>query len=123
MRGYCIGSLVAFDKHWNFALIDVDEVYKRKRLRKAAPLVCEDKLNKQLKKLKCHDQDLARTEKSSETHNEYNDDGKKEAIYRKETIGASIMRIQEIKRKSETCHRHVPQLLVRGEHVASVALM
>ena len=52
MRGYCIGSLVAFDKHWNFALIDVDEVYKRKRVRKAAPLICEDKLNKQLEKLK-----------------------------------------------------------------------
>ena len=50
-----------------------------------------------------------KTEKSSKTHNEYHDDNEKEAVYRKETIGASIMRIQKIKRKSEVCMKCLVQ--------------
>ena len=42
---------------------------------------------------------------------------------RTEIVGASVMRIEKIKRKTEVCRRHVPQLLLRGEHVASVVLL
>ena len=42
---------------------------------------------------------------------------------RMEIIGGSVMRVQKIKRKTEMCERHVPQLLIRGEHVVSVVLM
>ena len=31
IRGYLTGVLVAFDKHWNLALMDVDETYSRPR--------------------------------------------------------------------------------------------
>ena len=42
---------------------------------------------------------------------------------RTENVGASVMRIDQIKRKVEHCSRHVPQLLVRGEHVGSIVLL
>ena len=34
LRGHCTGVPVAFDKHWNLALVDVDERFVRKRRRK-----------------------------------------------------------------------------------------
>merc|ERR1719166_778175 len=36
IRGFLSGFLVAFDKHWNLALTDVDEQFTRRRARKAA---------------------------------------------------------------------------------------
>ena len=36
IRGFLVGVLVAFDKHWNLALVDVDETWTRKRHRKAS---------------------------------------------------------------------------------------
>ncbi|XP_074648307.1 uncharacterized protein LOC141903857 [Tubulanus polymorphus] len=27
LRGYCLGYIVAFDKYWNLAMVDVDEIY------------------------------------------------------------------------------------------------
>ncbi|CAB4054946.1 unnamed protein product [Lepeophtheirus salmonis] len=34
LRGFMTGYLLAFDKHWNLALIDVDEVFKKRRFPK-----------------------------------------------------------------------------------------
>jgi len=34
IRGTCVGFLVAYDKHWNLAMIDVDETFNRPRYRK-----------------------------------------------------------------------------------------
>lgn len=39
VRGTCTGILVAFDKHWNLAMIDVDETYNRPRYRKPEALM------------------------------------------------------------------------------------
>ena len=143
MRGYCIGGLVAFDKHWNFALVDVDEVYTRKRLRKAAP-IADEKLNNQFTQLTCKDaeknprqiciKDIKSNDQpySTTTCSGYRVSGKGDSNISKsktkkpsrtESVGASVIRIDKIKRKTEVCRRHVPQLLIRGEHVASVVLM
>ena len=147
MRGYCVGGIVAFDKHWNFAMVDVDEVYERKRIRKAAP-IADEKLNLQFKRLECkNDNNKIRehSEKSIEkkiVDRKHECDTKVQSLdskssgepsksrskkcqnpQRTEYVGASVMRIEKIKRKTEICRRHIPQLLIRGEHVASVVLL
>ena len=95
MRGSCTGFLVAFDKHWNVALVDVDEVFTRKRHGK--PSLEEEFMEK-----------LAVGEKASR---------------RTETIGASVLRVVKQRRKTEVCERHVPQIVIRGEHVAAIVIL
>ena len=45
-------------------------------------------------------------------------DGK---VTREWRVGESVVRILKIKKKVELCVRHVPQVLLRGEHVVMVA--
>ncbi|XP_013777212.1 U7 snRNA-associated Sm-like protein LSm11 [Limulus polyphemus] len=40
LRGICTGFIVAFDKHWNLAMVDVDEVYLKHAKRKT-PFISE----------------------------------------------------------------------------------
>lgn len=87
IRGFCTGLLVAFDKHWNLALQDVDETYSRPRFPKP----------------------------------EY-DNGQKLAAAA-EKVGESVIRIEKTRRKTQLCQRHVPQLVLRGEHVVLVQLL
>ena len=89
MRGNLVGFLIAFDKHWNLALSDVEETFTRKRYRK-----CASNLND-------------KTEPASKTDS-------------KSQIGFSTYRIFETLRKHEVVKRHVPQVVLRGEHVACV---
>lgn len=42
---------------------------------------------------------------------------------REETLGGSRVRVVKATRMTETCERHVPQMLVRGEHVCSVVVL
>ena len=95
MRGSCTGFLVAFDKHWNVALVDVDEVFTRKRHGKPS-------LDKEFA------EQLQVGEKASR---------------RSETVGASVLRVVKQRRKTELCERHVPQIVIRGEHVAAIVIL
>ena len=95
MRGSCTGYLVAFDKHWNVALVDVDEVFTRKRHGKPS-------LEEEFK------EKLAVGEKASR---------------RSETVGASVLRVVKQRRKTELCERHVPQIIIRGEMVAVIVIL
>lgn len=95
MRGSCTGFLVAFDKHWNVALVDVDEVFTRRRHGKPS---LEDEF---MEKLKVEEK----------------------ASRRSETVGASVLRVVKQRRKTELCERHVPQIIIRGEHVAVIAIV
>eukprot|EP00088_Acartia_fossae_P041961 TRINITY_DN4392_c0_g1_i12.p1 TRINITY_DN4392_c0_g1~~TRINITY_DN4392_c0_g1_i12.p1 ORF type:complete len:237 (-),score=51.75 TRINITY_DN4392_c0_g1_i12:821-1531(-) len=92
IRGYAIGFVAAFDKHWNLALTDVDEQFQRRRTRNTW----------------CPDRKLKRKYLPSDLPIEYK-------------VGTSTIRIVRIKGKFEVCVRHVPQVLLRGEHVVMVA--
>ena len=104
-------------------------MYQRKRLRKTPP-VADSKLNQQLEQLNFQSDDKIKSEKFGKCLGPKSTKGILKARNKKcenssmvESVGASVMRIDKIKRKTEVCKRHVPQLLIRGEHVASVVLM
>ena len=90
IRGVATGFIVAFDKHWNLALTDVDEQFSRRRSRKAPVLGGEI------------------TKNVPSDNRDYK-------------IGESSVRILKVNKKDELCTRHVPQVLLRGEHVVMVA--
>jgi len=92
IRGFATGFIVAFDKHWNLALTDVDEQFNRHRSRKTYLTS-----GKSVKKLLPSDLPV------------------------EIRVGSSVMRVVRIQGKYEVCVRHVPQVLLRGEHVAMVA--
>ena len=81
-------------QHWNLALTDVDEQFTRRRARKA-PVT-------------------GGTQPRSGP-------GDEAGAAREWRVGESVFRILKIKRKVEICVRHVPQVLLRGEHVVMVA--
>jgi len=92
VRGVATGFIVAFDKHWNLAMKDVEEQFTRRRTSKVPAL----------------------GQRKQQTKDE--DCGKRE-----EKIGESVVRVVQVMRKVEICVRHVPQVLLRGEHVVMVA--
>ena len=102
VRGSCTGVLVAFDKHWNLALIDVDETYSRPRYRK--PEYDNGKVNKNLPKIAPE-----KTRQKAEEANEQQPET--------ERVGQSVIRIVKTRRNTQLCQRHVPQIVLRGEHV------
>jgi len=90
VRGVATGFIVAFDKHWNLAMKDVEEQFTRRRTSKVPALGQRKPQTKDCEK-------------------------------REEKIGESVVRIVQVMRKVEICVRHVPQVLLRGEHVVMVA--
>lgn len=96
-RGFCTGIIVAFDKHWNLALIDVDETYSRLRHRKPEADALSDEMESKL--------NVAPATKNA---------------MKRETVGESTVQIVKTRRSTELCQRHVPQVVLRGEHVVLV---
>merc|ERR1711874_590178 len=102
VRGVCTGHMVAFDKHWNMCLTDVDEEFTRKRSRKI-PV----------------DEQFSRKMNRKGVRTEANNN--KKSIGEEFRMGSSRVRVVKVVGNSEMCHRHVPQVLLRGEHVVMVA--
>ena len=109
------------------ALVDVDEQYERKRTRKSAPLI-DAKISSQFAELQCRESDT-QGDKVTKKHGSASDNyikklgSSKNYSSKTEIVGAAVTRIEKLKRKTEICKRHVPQLLIRGEHVVSIVLL
>jgi len=95
VRGVATGFIVAFDKHWNLAMKDVEEQFTRRRTSKVPAL--------------------------GQGKQETKDCQRRGERRREEKIGESVVRVVQVMRKVEVCVRHVPQVLLRGEHVVMVA--
>ena len=92
VRGTCTGVLIAYDKHWNLAMIDVDETYNRPRYRKPEALMTTNRA----------------------------DSKTPDRRHQTERVGESVIRVLKTRRNTELCQRHVPQIVLRGEQVALV---
>ena len=110
IRGFMVGFVVAFDKYWNLALVDVDETYSRKRHRKS---MLDEATEKMADKL---DLGSRRGHKSSRPR-------PLKATEKVERVGDSKIRILKCRRKTELCQRHVPQVILRGEHIVMIQSM
>jgi len=123
IRGHAVGFLVAFDKHWNLALVDVEETWTRKRHRKCPP-IADAELVEQMEQAHI-------TAAAAGNVNKSKLDSKKFDVKKKSsadettsstatTVGYSTVQVVQKFRKKELCQRHLTQLVLRGEHVACV---
>ncbi|TRY75514.1 hypothetical protein TCAL_11209 [Tigriopus californicus] len=106
IRGSLEAFVLAFDKYWNLVLSDVDELFSRKR---RGPSMFTD-------------QDA--TEANVWTWRNPNrpkGSQKKRTPVKTEQVGSTTLHILKTRRKTELCQRHLPQTLLRGEHIVTVA--
>ncbi|XP_062549778.1 U7 snRNA-associated Sm-like protein LSm11 [Armigeres subalbatus] len=91
VRGFVTGFVEAFDKHWNMALVDVYESWKRRKYHYSENKLCT----------------LGEPQDCSE-------------VLRKMGIQVPEISVQSAGRKYVMCSRKVPKLLIRGEQVVLV---
>ncbi|KXJ71095.1 hypothetical protein RP20_CCG021510 [Aedes albopictus] len=91
IRGYVTGFVEVFDKHWNMALVDVYESWKRRKYRYSENKLCV----------------LGQPQDCSE-------------LLTKMGIQVPEVSVRSAGRKYVMCSRRVPKLMIRGEQVVLV---
>ncbi|CAH1273703.1 LSM11 [Branchiostoma lanceolatum] len=121
LRGICTGYLVAFDKFWNLAMADVEEVYHKPPLGKK--FFNEEPLTVSKRELAALDADesdegvdtVQSSEDPSETLERTSSGGTG-------TKAKKTRRPRHKKQEAQFFKRHVNQLFVRGENVVIVSI-
>ncbi|XP_072519654.1 U7 snRNA-associated Sm-like protein LSm11 [Salminus brasiliensis] len=144
LRGVCTGFVVAFDKFWNLAMVDVDETYREPLLGEAFYHEKALTITRLFQKLQLQESKAAAaatskpTDQSSESHYATRSSRTRNPGSRRECVkggadprtavhygldAGSERRPKEPKPKVEygrVCTRHVNQLFIRGENVLLV---
>lgn len=107
LRGVCSGFIVAFDRFWNMAMVDVDETYREPLLGQAFHHEKALTVTRLFEKLKL--QESAAAEEASKTGKIKTKDGEADSAQKK------------VAQKHGRVHtRHINQLFIRGENVVLV---
>lgn len=125
IRGFCIGFVEAFDKHWNVVLKDVFETWNRPRKKRSNSFVGQV-VTTAVAVSACKEtgQDYDESNLLPGTRNDnslhkYDPEGcsadRSQACYR---IPRWIVK-RKLKKK-EVCERHVDQMMIRGEQIVLV---
>lgn len=98
--GHMTGNLEMFDKHWNVALRDVDEVWKRRKA-----FQCDTA-----------DYDAASDDRSAPTTD-------CDRRMRDLRLRFAAVTVRSLNRKYVECSRRLPRAMIRGEQVALIVLI
>ncbi|XP_015916942.2 U7 snRNA-associated Sm-like protein LSm11 [Parasteatoda tepidariorum] len=116
VRGICTGYVVAFDKHWNLVMEDVDEAYFKKTKSKT-PFLCNmrdgerfSEIPKNIPKKKT--QGNAPSDDTGAKIDTVITAGKKKKILNKRKKGKEIL-----------AKRHIEKIFIKGDSIVMVAVM
>uniref|UniRef100_A0A8C6TAW4 LSM11, U7 small nuclear RNA associated n=1 Tax=Neogobius melanostomus TaxID=47308 RepID=A0A8C6TAW4_9GOBI len=119
LRGVCSGFIVAFDRFWNMAMVDVDETYREPLLGQAFYHEKALTVTRLFEKLKL--QESTATEEVVKTGQGKGKDGEAQtpASGGSNTTDSVLKKVPQKYGKVHT--RHINQLFIRGENVVLVS--
>ncbi|XP_015913196.2 U7 snRNA-associated Sm-like protein LSm11 isoform X2 [Parasteatoda tepidariorum] len=119
VRGICTGYVVAFDKHWNLVMCDVDEVYLKRKKHKT-PCFEDLRSAENFSELPQKTPKEKKNPASVETQ-----ENQPPTTVEKVAEGAKEKKKKRIKKKKGSAphKRHVKQLFVRGDSIVMAAIL
>lgn len=125
VRGICTGHVIAFDKHWNLVMSDVDEVFLKPRKSKTPfldNLQTTENFSELPKKVPKKKKDPKTQEDNPPPSEPPVESGTESATSGTEGKKKKKRRSKKKKRPSPQ-KRHVQKIFVRGDNIVMVAIM